>query len=46
MSTKATIKHLWDDENQTGYHLFTDHWIHSCLTMRMATNLITLSEWR
>jgi hypothetical protein len=24
MSTKATIKHLWDDENQTGYHLFTD----------------------
>ncbi|WP_411726055.1 hypothetical protein [Methyloglobulus sp.] len=24
MSTKVTIKHLWDDENQAGYHLFTN----------------------
>jgi len=24
MSTKVTIKHLWDDESQAGYHLFTD----------------------
>ncbi len=24
MSTKFTIQHLWDDETQSGYHLFTD----------------------
>lgn len=24
MSTKVTIQHLWNDEKQSGYHLFTD----------------------